>query len=130
MIKKATLELSTMVNPELQITIDGKFYNLRTRPSTKERYYTRDISEELKRLSELRGDDRSDKDEQRIDEINNILIALFVDAPAEITAKLPDEERLKLIKVVTAEIENRVDPTGGARDSAPSSIDSMESGTG
>lgn len=124
------LELTTTVAPEAVVTIDGKPYDLRTHMNTAESLMMRDLSEEVRTLTELRGEARTPKDEARIDEINDTLVGVCIDAPAEIIAKLPGEEREKLLKFVTDEVKKRRDPTLLDTDSAPDSIDSTESVTG
>ena len=117
--QQAPLELSTVVEPESQVSIDGKLYSLRTRPSTPLALRLRDLGEEATRLMEKRGDDRTDEDDARIVEINDLMTAGCVDAPADVLAKLPSEERVRLIEYVTAEIHQRRDPTSGDSEQSP-----------
>ncbi len=116
---EATLSLSTTVEPELQITIDGEYYTLRTHPSTPEALRDRDLGEELKRLWEKRGDDRKAEDDDRIEEISKLLISRFVDAPVDVLEKLPAEEQVKLTAYVTKLIKGRRDPTDGGEEQPP-----------
>ncbi len=125
-MEQKPLELSTTVAPEQQITIDGEPYNLRTRPETAETLRNRDLGEEIKELIELRGDERTAEHDARIVEINNTLVNSWVDAPPEILAKLPDEERAKLINYVTDEIKKRAAPLETGGESSPDSTDSTE----
>lgn len=116
---EATLSLSTTVDPEVLITIDGEAYSLKTHPSTPEALRDRDLGEELKRLWEKRGEERTPEDDDRIVEINKQLIARFVDAPADVLEKLPSEEQVKLIEYVTEIIKKRRDPTDGGDEQPP-----------
>ena len=125
-MKQKNLALSTTVEPEQQITIDGEPYSLRTRPSTKEALRNRDLGEEVKALWELRGDERTAEDDERIVEINDILVGSYVDAPPEILAKLPDSERVKLVQYVTEEIKKREVPLENGGGSSPDSTPATE----
>lgn len=113
------LELSTTVAPESQVSIDGKLYPLRTRPSTPEALRLRDLGEEAQSLMEKRGEERSAGADDRIVEINDLMTAGCIDAPAAVLAKLPLEERNRLIAYVTAEIKNRRDPISGGSEQPP-----------
>ena len=125
-MEQKPLALSTTVEPEQHITIDGEPYNLRTRPGTTEVLRNRDLGEEVKELIELRGDDRTPDHDKRIVEINDTLVGSYVDAPPEILAKLPDEERAKLINYVSDEIKKRAAPLETGDDASPDSTDSTE----
>lgn len=125
-MEQKTLALSTAVEPEQQITIDGELYSLRTHPDTAEALRSRDLGEEVKALWELRGDERSEENDARIVEINDFLLASCVDAPPEILAKLPATERVKLINYVTEEIKKRETPLENGGKSSPGSTDSTE----
>jgi len=129
-MKKATLDLTTIAAPEAVVNIDGKPYSLRTHIDTAESLHMRDLSEEVRELMDRRGDARSDADDLRIVEINQYLVNACIDAPPEIVAKLPDEEKEKLLKFVTAEVKKRRDPTNGDGDSLPDSPDSTGPVTG
>ena len=126
----AALDLSTDIPVEPFINIDGKPYDLKTHPDTTSALKQRDLAEQVRDLVQLRGEDRSAEDDTRIDELNHKLMAEYIDAPAEVLAKLPASEQQKVMKFVTAEIKNRTDPTQPGGDSAPGSTDSTESETG
>jgi len=118
-MEKKTFELSTVVEPESQVSIDGQLYSLRTRQSTPEALRLRDLGEEASELMEKRGDERSAEDDARIVEINDLMTASCVDAPPEVLAKLPSEERARLIEYVTAEVKQRRDPASGDSEQSP-----------
>lgn len=126
----AELELTTTVEPEQVVNIDGEPYPLRTRFSTTDTLRMRDLGEEVKELMELRGDARTAEHDSRIIEIQRTLTNAYIDAPRDLVEKLPSEQAEKLLLYVTAEVKKRRDPTGSIGDSPPDSQDSTESATG